>query len=986
MLGSILKRSSSMIHALEAEGQTYRNFLITKYLPLPELQSTLVELVHEPSGARVVQIANSDPENLYCLSFQTLPDSSNGIAHILEHTVLCGSEKFPVKDPFFAMTRRSLNTYMNALTGQDFTCYPASSQVEKDFYNLLDIYLDAVFYPKLTKMSFLQEGHRLAFAEAGNPKSPLQIQGVVYNEMKGAMTGSDSRLWHHLFKNLFPDLTYAHNSGGDPKAIPTLTHEELIEFHKTFYHPSRCLFFFYGALPLAKHLDKIAGTLEAAEKSALLPPLPPQRRFSSPIFAKEFYPIASGEESAKKTIVAFSFLTASIGEQTELLALSLIDSLLTDTDVSPLKLALIQSGLCTVADSSLDIELSEAPWTLICKGCDEADAEKIGQVFFDCLKTLAKTGFNPNEIEASLHQLEFQRSEIGSEGAPFGLTLFFRAALSKQHGADPESALLIHSLFKDLRSRLGDPNYLPSLIKRHFLENPHFVRLTLLPDPALEQKEQEEEEKKLKEIQSHLSPSETENILAQEKALEAYQAEIEHQSLDCLPMISLAEVPANCKDYPLSLSNSGPLAIAEHTCFTNRIVYADLSYDLPRISSEDLVYLPFWARCLTEIGCRNQSYADLLRHQQSAIGELTAYLAPVITEEAPHLVQPCLNFKAKALDRKIPECLALFRDYSLTPNFLDAPRIQELLLEHATSLQNKLPKRALSYAIQMALSGFSRPAALQQIWQGLPYYQAVLNWAQNPTSLPATLDRLAHTLLGASKPTLILSVSDAERRHLAPHIPAFAAALPAKSGPTWDTSTIPLAPIRSQGKIIASPVAFNALAFDAVSYDPALLVATDLLENVVLHTEVREKGGAYGSGASYAPATGQFYFYSYRDPHLSRTYHAFLKAIDRIAAGKFEPRELEEAKLGILQDLDAPLPPSQRARTSYGFLRSHRTYEKRNAWRRAIIDCSASAIRTAVATHLAAKKDQAVFISFAGEELLKKEAKLLPFPFEISVV
>lgn len=979
-----------MNSALEAEGQTYRGFLITKYLPLPELQSTLIELVHEQTGARVVQIANSDSENLYCLSFQTLPDSSNGVAHILEHTVLCGSEKFPVKDPFFAMTRRSLNTYMNALTGQDFTCYPASSQVEKDFYNLLDIYLDAVFHPKLTNMSFLQEGHRLAFAEAGNPKSPLQYQGVVYNEMKGAMTGSDGRLWHHLFKNLFPDLTYAHNSGGDPKEIPTLTHEELLEFHRTFYHPSRCLFFFYGNLPLARHLDKIAPTLEAASKRPLLPPLPLQPRFPAPLFATESYPISAGEKTDKKTIVALSFLTASIGEQTELLALSLIDSLLTDTDVSPLKLALLQSKLCTVADSSLDLEMSEAPWTLICKGCDEDSAEKIQELLFSTLETLVRTGFDPKDVEASLHQLEFHRSEIGSEGSPFGLTLFFRAALSKQHGADPESALLIHSLFANLRARLEDPSYLPSLLKRYFLENTHFVRLTLLPDPALEQKEREEEEKKLAQIRQHLSELQIEKIVAQEKALANYQAEIEHQSLDCLPMISLSEVPPSCKDYPLSTSIVGGLSIVQHTCFTNRIVYADLFYDLPNVPAEDLVYLPFWARCLTEIGCGNQSYAELLQKQQSAVGELTANLAPVILHETPHLVQPCLNIKAKALDRKAADCLELLRDFSLTANFRDPKRIEELLLEHATSLQSKLPKRALSYAIQMALSGFSRPAALQQIWQGLPYYHAILKWAASPSSLPDKLDHLYRSLLGASAPTLIVSLSDAEREHLNSHLPAFASALPSKSAPAWKTETIPLAPIHSQGKIIASPVAFSALAFNTISYkDPdsaALMVATDLFENIVLHTEIREKGGAYGSGASYAPASGQFYFYSYRDPHLSRTLHAFYKAIERIAAGKFEDRELEEAKLGILQDLDAPLAPSQRARTAYGWLRANRTLERRDAWRRSIIECSKSEIRAAVAKHLAAQKEKGVFISFAGKELLKKEEKKMPFPFEISIV
>jgi Zn-dependent M16 (insulinase) family peptidase len=251
-------------NALEPTGQTYKDFVITKYTKLDELQSALVELVHVPTGARVTHIANDDPENLFCLSFQTIPYSSNGIAHILEHTVLCGSEKFPVKDPFFAMTRRSLNTYMNALTGQDFTCYPAASQVKKDFYNLLEVYMDAVFYPQLKHTSFLQEGHRLELVDPQDPMGELKYQGVVYNEMKGAMSSIDSRLWEALAKKLLPDLTYAHNSGGNPKEIPNLSYQELIDFHKEYYHPSRCLFFFYGNIPLAKHLEAIEPVLARA--------------------------------------------------------------------------------------------------------------------------------------------------------------------------------------------------------------------------------------------------------------------------------------------------------------------------------------------------------------------------------------------------------------------------------------------------------------------------------------------------------------------------------------------------------------------------------------------------------------------------------------------------------------------------------------------------------------------------------------------------
>src|SRR5579863_2898175 len=221
----------------------YNNFRITKYTPIPELQSTLVELIHEPSGAKVMHIANDDPENLFCLSFQTLPNSSNGVAHILEHTVLCGSAKFPVKDPFFAMSRRSLNTFMNALTGSDFTCYPAASQNEKDFYNLMEVYIDAVFHPELKRMSLLQEGHRLEFTDPQDPKTPLAIKGIVFNEMKGTLSSADTRLWHTLMENLPPDLPYCYNSGGDPKVIPQLSYEELLKFHATYYHPSQCLFF-----------------------------------------------------------------------------------------------------------------------------------------------------------------------------------------------------------------------------------------------------------------------------------------------------------------------------------------------------------------------------------------------------------------------------------------------------------------------------------------------------------------------------------------------------------------------------------------------------------------------------------------------------------------------------------------------------------------------------------------------------------------------
>ncbi len=574
---------------LDALGQRYKGYQITKYLPLNELQSALIELVHEGSGARIIHIANEDVENLFCLSFQTLPDSSNGVAHILEHTVLCGSHKFPVKDPFFAMTRRSLNTYMNALTGQDFTCYPASSQVEKDFYHLLDVYLDAVFHPELKQVSFLQEGHRLEQVDG-----KLQFQGVVYNEMKGAMSSIESRLWEALSRELVPDLPYAHNSGGDPKRIPSLSYEELVEFHESFYHPSRCLFFFYGNLPLKKHLDFIERELEGVKKIPLLPPLPLQKRFTEGVRAIERYPIAEKESLEKKTLIAFAWLTTHISHQSEILALLLIESILTDTDASPLTLALLKSGLCTQIDSSLDVEMSEIPWAIVCKGCEEKDADALQKVLFDALEQVA---IAPEEIEASLHQLEFQRKEIGAEGIPFGLTLFMRAGLIKQHGSEPENALLIHSLFSDLRARVADPNYLKGLIQKHLLGNPHFVRLVLRPDPLLEKEERDEEVERLAQIQKRLTKAEEKEIAAQSAKLAAYQEEVENQSLDCLPKVTLRDVPPHARDYPLVDQGT-----ALHLdCFTNQILYADLIFELPDLRAEDLPLLSLFSKLLPEL-------------------------------------------------------------------------------------------------------------------------------------------------------------------------------------------------------------------------------------------------------------------------------------------------------------------------------------------------------------------------------------------------
>ena len=964
-------------NALSAIGHTYRDFLVTKYLPLPELQATLIELVHQPTGATVMHIANDDSENLFCISFQTLPTSSNGVAHILEHTVLCGSRKYPVKDPFFSMTRRSLNTFMNAFTGQDFTCYPASSQVEKDFYNLLEVYLDAAFHPNLKKISFLQEGHRLEFAEPKNSNSPLQFQGVVYNEMKGAMSSPDARLWDEISKRLMPDLPYCYNSGGDPKDIPHLSHEELIEFHETYYHPSRAIFFFYGDLPLEKHLDFIEhNALKGVVKVPPLDPLPLQPRFLEPVHGVAHFPSESDESQ-----ITFAWLTTPLSNQEDVLALCLIECFLLETDASPLKMALLKSGLCKDIESILDIEISEVPFAIVCHGCEESAEPALKTLLFDSLRKIIESPLDAEQIEGALHQLEIGRTEIGGDGGPFGLTLFMRAALIKQHGNQPEQALMIHSLFSQIREKIKHPDYIPSLIRKYMLDNTHLVIQKLIPDKGLAKKEKEEEAAKLKRIQEHLTESEKANIVKQTEELLREQEASEHQSIDCLPKVSLSDIPPKAKDFLLTHLPLKNLDVYSHECFTNGLIYAELLFDLPHIETEELPFLSLLSHLWTDLGCGGRSYEETLQFMQAYTGGIDAHLALHVCSLNPNVLRPSFSLRGKTLTRNGEQFFKLLYDFAKNPDFTDVERIKEWLAQHASELENSLIESAQNYATQLSLSNYSVASFVYNQLNGLPYYQFILKLVGDKKG--RWIEQLAKIAakLCTGKPHLILTCDPKEKKHLQEvNFYQLGNLSPLPNNTPWHGNyTIPQ--LSSQAHFIPAPIAFTSMGMRTVAYqDPdaaRLMLASLLLKHVILHKEIREKGGAYGGSASYAPTTGNFHFIAYRDPNLSKSIAAFKLSIDTIAAGDFSERELEEAKISLIGAIDTPVVPSGRAIVAYAWLRSNRTYAERQQLREQIISATKSQVALAVKNQL--QNQPSTVISFLGEELWKKEEKLVDF-------
>jgi Zn-dependent M16 (insulinase) family peptidase len=956
-------------------GDKYLDFVVKKVVAIEELKATLIELEHGKTGALVMQIACDDPENLFCLSFETLPKNSNGVAHILEHTVLCGSKRFPIKDPFFAMTRRSLNTFMNALTGADFTCYPAASQVEKDFYNLLDVYLDAVFHPLLKKESFLQEGHRLEFDDVKHLKG-LKWKGIVYNEMKGALASPDSRLWYTMMEALVPDLTYAHISGGDPKVIPQLSYEELIHFYETYYHPSRCLFFFYGNFSLKKHLDFLS------EKVLLhcskLPPLaPPQRqpRFSMPVEREGFYPATEMKEPS--TLIAWGWLTVPIQDQETLLALMLLDAVLMETDASLLKLALLQSGLCTSAEAFLDLDMSEVPYLIVCKGCKSDNAAALQELILKTLLEVAEQGIAPHLIEAALHQLEFSRMEITGDHGPFGLTLFMRSALAKQHGCPPENALLIHTLFEKLRKKLEDPTYLTAILQREILRNGHRVRVVLEPDTELAQKETQEELENLSQLEADLPEAEKLKIAKETEVLKAYQKTVERQNLECLPKVELSDVPVLAKEFILKEKNH----LFEHACFTNHLVYVDWTLDLPKLSEEELPYAQLLCTLLPELGVGKRGYIDNLRYLQSHVGGFSIGLGLFPQMENPSHLKPALLLRGKALERNAKELLTLFKDVKEKGRLDETDRIEELLLQMQTNLTHRLQKNALRYATQLALSGISLSAKIGEKLQGLSF----LKWLQEQIKdVPRLIDRLKELqtkLFAAPRGDLTLTCDEKLLKQLEVEDYFGLLSLAKRPFTPWET-TFAVDAVPSQARILATPVAFTCHAFPAPSYlhphAPALQVATHLLNNKILHPKIREEGGAYSCGAQYSPMGGHFTFYAFRDPHLASTLKIFTESVRAIAAGEFEESDLVEAKLETVQQLDSPVSPGARGSTAYTWLREGKMTHHRQHFRDKILALTAQELRLAVKKELQGK--EGIAVSFASKELLEKE----PLPLIIN--
>jgi len=928
---------------------------------IPSLKLTVEEYRHRKTGALHYHLAAENPENVFLVAFRTVPMDSTGVAHILEHTALCGSDKYPVRDPFFMMIRRSLNTFMNAFTSSDWTAYPFASKNRKDYFNLLSVYLDAAFFSRLHELDFAQEGHRLEFSDPEDSSSPLQYKGVVFNEMKGAMSSTNSVLWQSITKHLFPTTTYHFNSGGEPADIPDLTYTQLKDFYKTHYHPSNAVFMTFGDIPanqLQQEFEDLA--LANFDKLDINISVDDEKRYLAPIRAEEFY---SGEEPVEnKTHVVVAWLLGKSINLKELFEAQLLNGVLLDNSASPLLSVLETTELGSSPSPMCGLEDSHREMSFMCglEGCANQSAQDVEQLILDTLAKIAREGVPQEQVEAALHQLELHQREITGDSYPYGLQLILASLSTAVHRGDPIKLLNIDPVLEKLREEIKNPDYIPRLINQLLLQNRHRLTLSLLPDADLAERQIAAEQQQLAEIKKQLNSAQVDDIIQQSLALAARQAQEDDPEI--LPKVGLQDIPESIEQ-PEPQASLLPVSSQNLSFYgqaTNGLCYQQTIIQLPGLSSDLLPLLPIYTSCLTELGVGELDYNQVQTWQSRISGGVNYFSSVRSATADEQLASGYLVLSSKALQDNHQALTELLSRTLHEVRFDEDRRVREIIEQICDRKISSITGHGHSLAMTLASSMMSPAARLNHQFgglEGIRYLKKLREDIKESVNLRQLLDGLAqiHQQVLAS-PRQFLAIAEQDHRD----------SMLGRYQNFWDqppaaqiTSAMQFSPSREQVRqawTVATQVNFCAKAIPTVpSSHPdhaALTVLASFMRNGYLHRTIREQGGAYGAGADQDANSASFRFYSYRDPRLDDTLGDFTRAIDWVLNTDHQPRQLEEAILGVIASMDKPSSPAGEAKRTFFNNLFGRDLEYLIAFRQRVLAVTVDDLRRVTSTWL----------------------------------
>ena len=916
---------------------------------IASLNIRVEEYRHRGTGALHYHLDSDSAENVFLVALRTAPMDSTGVAHILEHTSLCGSARFPVRDPFFMMTRRSLNTFMNAFTSSDWTAYPFASKNRKDFGNLLHVYMDAVFFPNLNELDFAQEGHRLEFAEGEDPGGELRFKGVVYNEMKGAMSSPVSVLWHTMCRYLFPETTYHFNSGGEPGEIPKLGYRQLLDFHRRHYHPGNSVFMTFGDIPASEHqanFESLALNRFASLETAV--EIPDEARHLAPVRVEERYYCEAEQLDDHKTHVVLGWLLGHSNDLEQQFQAQLLSSVLLDNSASPLLQALESSELGASPSPLCGLESSHREMSFMAglEGCPADATGEVEALILGVLEKVAREGVPGEQVEAALHQLELDQREITGGSYPYGLQLILAGLPAAIHRGDPVAMLDLDPALARLRKQITDPGFIPGLVRSLLLDNPHRVSLTLKPDPELAARRNAAESRWLATIRAGLGEQETDAIVEQSRRLKERQ--MLEDDPEILPRVGLDDVPAQISEprrQDLRLSTGDPASY--YAQGANGLAYQQVVYRLPQLDAKLLDSLQLYAACLGEFGVGAKDYAEVQIWQSRICGGIGGF-----SSIRPHYGEVQSNHALFSLSAK---CLLgnhrglteLLRATIDEMRFDEGRRLKDLIEQIQARKENSITSQGHSLAMNLAGSRMSPAALLSHQTSGLESVRRLRELASDISEAEAQnrlLSRFAelHQRIRASERQFLLIAEDEHRQQLLGDLEVVWGSSAAAAATGGEAFALPeMRESVCEAWTTATSVNFCAKAWPTVPSghedNPVLHVLARFINNGFLHRAVREQGGAYGSGAGQHSGAAVFRCFSYRDPRLGETLADFDRAFDWVLQGRHQDRQLEEAILGVIAAMDKPSSPAGEAKTAFYNHLFGRSLEQRLAFRKRVL-------------------------------------------------
>ncbi|HYF50677.1 MAG TPA: insulinase family protein, partial [Planctomycetota bacterium] len=896
-------------------GTELHGFAVQRVTPLKNLRATAYELEHRKTGAKLLHVHSTDAENLFCIAFKTPPTDDTGLPHILEHSVLAGSKKFPVKDPFVEMVKMSMATFINAMTYSDKTVYPVASNVRQDFFNLAEVYCDAVFHPKLTENTFKQEGHHFEFAKKSDTSSDLIVKGIVYNEMKGAYSGADSLLGRHARRCLFPDTIYGNDSGGDPEKIPDLKYSDFVNFHQMYYHPSNSYIFIYGDIPTADHLKFLQDKLDAFERRPVNAEIKPQPRWSKPRAEVQKFPVSKDEKTTEKSFITLHWLVGTGTDPQEVLAWSILDLILLGNQGAPLRKALIDSKLgADLAYAGYSAGRLESSWHIGMKGSEADRMPALEKLVTETLTKLADGGITNAMIDAAFQQIAYRYLEIP---AMMPLWLMDRAYTTWIYGADPLEFLRADEHLEVLRQK-ATPQFFGKLIRERLLSNPHRAALILVPDKDYQAEKDSKFAERMKQQKAQFDKTTLERIAKEAEELERLQGTPNPpEALATLPQLKVSDLPRKPKHIPTTVEKlaSGP-ELLRNDVFANGINYLEIDVNLEGLDPDLFPYISIYNECFRKMGAAGKDYVATAERVAAHTGGVGFWASVGHHATLPNASMRRGRFSIKTLDRKIDDALAVLHDLVFSLEFHDTARLKDVIRQSMAHYRTGLVNRGLGLALQRAGSTINRETAMSERVSGVPQVRMIerleKDFDREVADLQNKLAAIRNFMLNRRRYTASFTGSDSVYPKVKSTLDEWMGAM--RDEPVIDR---PL-PAPTPGRVRAALAAAADVAFCAhvvpayhMSHpDAALLhIGSHQLSLGYMWEEVRIKGGAYGGGCGYDDGHATWSFWSYRDPWVKRTLDTFGAVVDFIHKSDWSQADIDRCIIGTAKDGERPIRP-----------------------------------------------------------------------------